>query len=132
MSLALLVYILLPTCLAFLYLQPYLEAQSESITYAIQSVFTNIRSSKSTSALNESIAQIITIVASIVAVCKDSLPSSDPHTTERGKEILAELSEQADRLSEVQNVQETSKEGRQAMAKSSYAIANALKELMRL
>ena len=59
---------------------------------------------------------------------------------ERGEQILKELSEQADRLSEAQNLLSSNngqegqeaKEAKQLMAKSSYAIATALKELMKL
>ncbi|KAL5504573.1 SPA2 [Sanghuangporus vaninii] len=110
-------------------LKPYLEAQSESIVYAIQSVLSGVRSPTPTPALNENLTQIITIVSSIVAVCKDSLP---PSSGQAGGEILRELSEHANRLSEVQSMSEVTKDSRQVMAKSSFAIANAMKGLMKL
>lgn len=79
--------------------------------------------------MNENLTQIITIVSSIVAVCKDSLP---PGSAQEGNEILRELSEHANKLSEVQSLPEVTKESRQIMAKSSFAVANAMKGLMKL
>ncbi|KAG2739467.1 hypothetical protein P692DRAFT_20916055 [Suillus brevipes Sb2] len=55
-------------------LKPYLEAQTESIVYAIQSVLSGVRSPVPPPTLNENLTQIITIVSSIVAVCSDNLP----------------------------------------------------------
>ena len=49
-----------------------------------------------------------------------------------GEDILRELGEHADRLSEVQALAEVTKESRQIMAKSSFAVANAMKGLMKL
>lgn len=64
-----------------------------------------------------------------MAVCKDNLP---PGSARQGEEILAELGEHANRLSEVQAMAEVTKESRQIMAKSSFAVANAMKGLMKL
>ncbi|KAF9564798.1 hypothetical protein CPC08DRAFT_705093 [Agrocybe pediades] len=110
-------------------LKPYLEAQTESIVYAIQSVLSGVRSPTPSPTLNENLTQIITIVSSIVAVCKDNIP---PASTQQGNGILQELSEHANKLSEVQAQPEVTKESRQIMAKSSFAIANAMKGLMKL
>ncbi|THH02281.1 hypothetical protein EW026_g544 [Hermanssonia centrifuga] len=110
-------------------LKPYLEAQTESIVFAIQTVLGAVRSPTPSPALNENLTQIITIVSSIVAVSKDSLP---PDSAEQGVDILQELSEHANKLSEVQALPEVTKESRQIMAKSSFAIANAMKGLMKL
>ncbi|KAJ7232792.1 hypothetical protein B0H12DRAFT_1328021 [Mycena haematopus] len=110
-------------------LKPYLEAQTESIVYAIQSVLSGVRSPTPSPTLNENLTQIITIVSSIVAVCNDNLPQA---TATQGKDILRELSEHANRLSEVQALPEVTKDSRQVMAKSSFAIANAMKGLMKL
>ncbi|KAJ6497791.1 hypothetical protein C8R45DRAFT_1211619 [Mycena sanguinolenta] len=110
-------------------LKPYLEAQTESIVYAIQSVLSGVRSPTPSPTLNENLTQIITIVSSIVAVCNDNLP---PATAAQGKDILRELSEHANRLSEVHALPEVTKDSRQVMAKSSFAIANAMKGLMKL
>ncbi|KII95770.1 hypothetical protein PLICRDRAFT_34713 [Plicaturopsis crispa FD-325 SS-3] len=110
-------------------LKPYLEAQTESIVYAIQSVLSGVRSPTPSPTLNENLTQIITIVSSIVAVCNDNLP---PASAQQGNEILRELGEHANRLSEVQAQKEVTKESRQVMAKSSFAVANAMKGLMKL
>ncbi|KAL1742355.1 hypothetical protein HDZ31DRAFT_43446 [Schizophyllum fasciatum] len=106
-----------------------LKAQTESIVYAIQSVLSGVRSPTPSPTLNENITQIITIVSSIVAVCNDNLP---PASSAQGKEILRELGEHANKLSEVQALPEVTKESRQIMAKSSFAVANAMKGLMKL
>ncbi|KAF8972886.1 hypothetical protein BDZ97DRAFT_636030 [Flammula alnicola] len=110
-------------------LKPYLEAQTESIVYAIQSALSGVRSPTPSPTLNENLTQIITIVSSIVAVCNDNLP---PASAQQGNEILRELSDHANKLSEVQALPEVTKESRQIMAKSSFAIANAMKGLMKL
>ena len=110
-------------------MQPYLEAQTDAIVYAIQTVLSAVRSPTPSPTLNENLTQIITIVSSIVAVCKDNLP---PSSGSQGEEILDELSEHANRLSEVQALPEVTKESRQIMAKSSFAVANAMKGLMKL
>jgi len=110
-------------------LKPYLEAQTESIVYAIQSVLSGVRSPTPSPTLNENLTQIITIVSSIVAVCNDNLP---PTSAPQGNETLRELGEHANKLSEVQALPEVTKESRQIMAKSSFAIANAMKGLMKL
>ncbi|KAI0363111.1 hypothetical protein BV20DRAFT_204698 [Pilatotrama ljubarskyi] len=110
-------------------LKPYLEAQTESIVYAIQSVLSGVRNPTPSPALNENLTQIITIVSSVVAVCKDNFP---PASQQQGEEILRELGEHANKLSEVQAQAEVTKEARHVMAKSSFAVANAMKGLMKL
>jgi hypothetical protein len=79
--------------------------------------------------LNENVTQIITIVSSIVSVCRGNLP---PGSAPQAAELLRELGEHARKLSEVQALPEVTKESRQVMAKSSFAVANAMKGLMRL
>ena len=88
-----------------------------------------VRSPTPSPSLNENLTQIITIVSSIVAVCKDNLPIT---SVRQGEDILQELSAHANKLSEVQAQAEVTKESRQVMAKSSFAIANAMKGLMKL
>ncbi|KIJ15449.1 hypothetical protein PAXINDRAFT_168952 [Paxillus involutus ATCC 200175] len=110
-------------------LKTYLEAQTESIVYAIQSVLSGVRSPIPAPTLNENLTQIITIVSSIVAVCSDNLP---PASAQQGAEILEQLSEHARKLQDVQALPEVTKESRQIMAKSSFAVANAMKGLMKL
>ncbi|KAG6866201.1 hypothetical protein C0991_007226 [Blastosporella zonata] len=110
-------------------LKPYLEAQTESIVYAIQSVLSAVRSPTPSPSLTEHLTQIITIVSSIVAVCNDNIPAA---SSQQGNGILHELSDHANKLSEVQALPDVTKESRQIMAKSSFAIANAMKSLTRL
>lgn len=110
-------------------IKPYLEAQTESIVFAIQSVLSAVRSPTPPTTLNENLTQIITIVSSIVAVCNDTLP---PASSQQGNEYLKELVEHANKLSEVQSLPDITKESRQIMAKSSFAIANAMKGLNKL
>ena len=97
--------------------------------YAIQSVLSGVRSPTPSPTLNENLTQIITIVSSIVAVCKDNLPAA---CRAQGEEILRELGEHANKPSEVQAQAHITKESRQVMAKSSFAVANAMKGLMKL
>jgi hypothetical protein len=92
-------------------------------------VLSGVRSPTPSITLNENLTQIITIVSSIVAVCHDNLPASH---VRHGGDILRELSEHADKLSEMQALPEVTKESRQVMAKSSFAIANAMKALQKL
>jgi hypothetical protein len=109
--------------------QPYLDAQTESVVFSIQAVLSGVRSAVPSPTLAENVTQIITTVASIVAVCKDSLPAS---AGTRGRELLRELSAHADSLSEALSAPEMTKEARQTMAKSSFAVANAMKALAKL
>jgi hypothetical protein len=74
--------------------------------------------------------QIIAIVSSIFAVCHDNLPVS--RVRRHGGDILRKLSEHPDELSEMQALPEVTEESRQVMAKSSFAIANAMKALQKL
>ncbi|KAG8687480.1 component of the polarisome [Ceratobasidium sp. 394] len=110
-------------------LKPYLEAQSESIAFSIQALLSAIRTGAQGPEINENLTQIITIVSSIVAVSKDSLPRGG---VKQGLEIIGQLSEQCDRLSELQGRAELSKQERQTMASNSFGVAKAMKELMKL
>lgn len=94
---------------------------------AIQNVVNGIRSPTPPSNLSENITQIITIVASIVAVCQDNLP---PNAVHQGREYLRQLSDNANKLSELQTGPPDAimKESRQ-VAKSIFAIANIMKSL---
>ncbi|KAI6131244.1 hypothetical protein EDD17DRAFT_639635 [Pisolithus thermaeus] len=110
-------------------LKPYLEAQTGSIVYAIQSILSGVRSPNPAPSLSENLTQVISIVSSIVAVCSDNLP---PASAQQGAEILKVLRDHAKTLQDVQRLPEVTKESRQVMAKSSFAIANAMKGLMKL
>ncbi|KAK0460896.1 uncharacterized protein EV420DRAFT_1619444 [Desarmillaria tabescens] len=109
-------------------LKPYLEAQTTAVIDTIQSVLSSVRSPTPSNNLNENLTQIITIVSSIVAVCNDNLP---PAHYKQGTQLLAELTEHANKLSEVQSA-EVTKESRQIMARSSFAVANAMRTLSKL
>ena len=110
-------------------IQPYLEAQSESIAFSIQALLSAIRTGAQGPEINENLTQIITIVTSIVAVSKESLPRGG---VRQGLEIVAQLTEQCDRLSELQGKAELTKTDRQTMASNSFGVAKAMKELMKL
>ncbi|ETW77652.1 Ca-transporting ATPase [Heterobasidion irregulare TC 32-1] len=83
---------------------PYLKAQTGSSVYAIQSVLSGGRSLTPSPTLNENLTQIIKIVYSIVAVCHNNLP---PASAQRGNDILRELSDYTNKLSEVQAMRDT-------------------------
>lgn len=110
-------------------LKPYLDVQSESIVLPIRNLLSAIRAGAGASELDENLTQIITIVSSIVAACKDGLPAA---SAKQGKEILDNLSDNCNKLSELQSQGEITKQTRQAMASSSFAVAKALKELRAL
>ncbi|ELU42144.1 cell polarity protein [Rhizoctonia solani AG-1 IA] len=110
-------------------LKPYLEAQSESIAFSIQALLSAIRNGAQGPEINENLAQIISIVSSIIAVSKESLPRA---SVRQGTEIVSQLSEQCDRLSELQGRVELTKQDRQAMAANAFGVAKAMKELMKL
>lgn len=109
--------------------QPYLDAQSESIVLPIRNLLSATRAGAGGAELDEHLTQIITIVSSIVAVCKGNLPSASAN---QGEEILRQLGEHCDKLSELQSQGEVTKQTRQAMASSSFAVAKAIKELRAL
>lgn len=109
--------------------KPYLEAQSEQLVQSIQAILNAVRNPSPSVELNDNVTQIITIVSSIVAVSRDSLPQS---SYSRGLTILNTLSEHCNKLSETQSERTISKDGRQVLAQSSFAIASAVKELMKL
>ncbi|KAG8788967.1 component of the polarisome [Serendipita sp. 397] len=110
-------------------LKPYLESQSELLVQAIQGVLTAVRNPTPSPELNENVTQIITIVSSIVAISRDSLPQS---SYDRGLVVLNTLSEHCNKLSEVQAERSITKDSRQVMAQSSFAIASSVKDLMKL
>ncbi|EGG11533.1 uncharacterized protein MELLADRAFT_115294 [Melampsora larici-populina 98AG31] len=110
-------------------LKAYLETQTESIVAYIQTLLSAIRGggAQGSQALTENLTQIITIVSSIVAMTTDSLPPK-PETDR----ILNELSNNCNRLSEMQEISGSTiftKQTKQAMAAASFGVAKALKEL---
>ncbi|ETW76963.1 hypothetical protein HETIRDRAFT_144829, partial [Heterobasidion irregulare TC 32-1] len=81
-----------------------LKAPTVLIVYAIQSILSGVRSLIPSPTLNENLTQIITIMSSIVAVCHDNLP---PVLAQQGNDILRELSDHTNKLSEVQAMRDT-------------------------
>jgi len=110
-------------------LRPYLEAQSEQIVYTIQNLLSSLRAGAQGPDIHDDLTQIITIVSSIVAVSKDSLPAASVH---QGEDLLRELSENCNKLSEMQAVSELTKPTRQTMQYSCFGVAKAMKELLKL
>ncbi|KAG8984340.1 component of the polarisome, partial [Tulasnella sp. 427] len=102
---------------------------SESIVLPIRNLLSAIRAGAGAAELDENLTQIITIVSSIVAACRDSLPAA---SAKHGREILDNLSDNCNKLSELQSQGEITKQTRQMMASSSFAVAKALKELRAL
>jgi hypothetical protein len=77
--------------------------------------------------LSQNLTQIITITLSVVAVCHDYLPANQ---VQQCGDILRELSEHANKLRALPG--EMTMESRQVMAKSSVAIAIAIRTLQKL
>ncbi|KAG0148831.1 hypothetical protein CROQUDRAFT_654438 [Cronartium quercuum f. sp. fusiforme G11] len=111
-------------------LRAYLETQTESIVAYIQALLSAIRGGGGGGALSENLTQIITIVSSIVAMTGDCITATKQPETER---ILSDLSQNCDRLSEMQDMDSSkagfTKQTKQAMAAASFGVAKALKEL---
>ncbi|EJD46966.1 hypothetical protein AURDEDRAFT_113582 [Auricularia subglabra TFB-10046 SS5] len=111
--------------------RPYLEAQSDQVLQAVQAVLASVRAPAPGRALGDNISQIIALVGSVVAVCApDVVPP-------RGRSLVKELGDHADRLSAAQQSAgvgggEINKEARQAIAKGSFGVANAMKELLKV
>jgi protein SPA2 len=76
--------------------------------------------------LKEHLTQIVTIVSSIVAISKDNLPSA---TKKEGEAILADLTENCDKLGEMQGLMTFDKPTKTNMASASYGVAKGLKAL---
>ena len=79
----------------------------------------SLRLAPKTPSIHQNFIQI-TILSSIVAVCNDNIPSA---SARQGNKNLQELSKHANKLSKVQEV---TKESEKIMAKSSFAVANAM------
>ncbi|KAA1124288.1 component of the polarisome [Puccinia graminis f. sp. tritici] len=123
-------------------LKVYLETQTESIVSSIQSLLTTIRgtaqaSTAATDEMDRNLNQIIKIVSAIVDRCSSSTSSARP-TDDKTQRILAELTENCQKLSQMQDggfhnhnqgQHGFSKHVKQAMAAASFGVAKALKEL---
>jgi hypothetical protein len=111
--------------------QSYLDAQTETVVFTVQRVLAGVRAAGAPSAaLAEDVTRVITAVASVAAVCADALP---PASAVRGRALLATLEEQAERLSEaLARAPQLDKADRQTVARSSLAVANAMRDLVKL
>ena len=107
--------------------QPYLKAQSDAIGGAIQNVVTGIWSPTPPTTFDENITQIIMIIASIVAVCKDNFP---PNSVQQGREYLEQLSDNTNKLSKLQaGPPDTIMKEPGQVAKAVFTIATIMKSL---
>lgn len=95
------------------YYQPYLEAQTEWIFYALQNVLSGVRAPTPSPTLNENLTQTITIISGIAAVRNDNLPLV---SAQQSNELLREPSEYANKLNRVQAMLELTMGSRQIIA----------------
>lgn len=107
-------------------LRNYIEVQTEAIVHSIQALLSAIREGAQGVQLNENLVQITTIASSIVVISKENLPDS---SRAEGEEILAELQQNCDKLSEMQTRPQFDKATKSAMASASYGVAKGLKAL---
>jgi hypothetical protein len=114
--------------------QVYLETQTEAIVQSIQTLLTSIRSGTQGPKLNDNLTEIIAIVSSIVAICKDNLPTN---CRAQGENVLSDLTDNCDRLSELQGAASEggpaaaafTKQTKQEIATASFGVAKSLKSL---
>ncbi|KAH7098298.1 hypothetical protein BKA62DRAFT_376181 [Auriculariales sp. MPI-PUGE-AT-0066] len=113
-------------------LKPYIEQQCDSILQAVSGVLANVRAPAATG-VGDNVSQIIALVGSVVAVCNGPDAGALPP---RAKTLARNLGDHADQLSNAAprggSNGELSKEARQAIAKSTFEIAGAVKELVKL
>ena len=110
--------------------------QTEAIVHSIQSLLSALREGVQGPQLNENLTQITTIVFSIVAISRDHLPQSTsprhaPIAAE-AERIFAELTENCDRLSDMQTDTSFDRTTKSVMASASYGVAKGLKALNEL
>jgi hypothetical protein len=115
-------------------LRNYIEVQTEAIVHSIQALLSSIREGAQGNQLNENLTQITTIVSSIIAISKDNIPKATAHSTSPtadldGEKILQELSENCEKLIEMQMVGKFDKLTKSNMASASYGVAKGLKAL---
>jgi methionyl-tRNA synthetase len=112
-----------------LFMQNYLENQTEAIVHSITALLAAIRGGAQPIKLQENLSQIITIVSSIVQILRDNLPS---HLQDESESTIQELSTNCQKLIDLQNSTEGasqtfSKQTKQAMATASFGVAKSLK-----
>ncbi|KDN47169.1 hypothetical protein K437DRAFT_267943 [Tilletiaria anomala UBC 951] len=107
-------------------LRGYIETQTKEIFNSISALLSAIREGAQGVQLRENLTQIVTIVSSIVAISNDNLPAS---THKEGMRILANLTENCDKLGEMQSLTVFDKTTKTHMASASYGVAKGLKAL---
>ena len=117
-------------------LRNYIEVQTEAIVHSIQSLLSALREGAQGVQLNENLTQITTIVSSIVAISRDHLPNAGTPKQEsistEAERIFAELTENCDRLSDMQSNTTFDRTAKSIMASASYGVAKGLKALNEL
>ncbi|SPO30805.1 related to SPA2 protein [Ustilago trichophora] len=107
-------------------LRNYIEVQTEAIVHSIQALLSAIREGAQGVQLSENLTQITTIVSSIVAISKGNLPAK---SRSEGERILDELTDNCEKLSEMQSHPSFDKSTKSTMASASYGVAKGLKAL---
>lgn len=116
-------------------LRNYIEVQTEAIVHSIQSLLSALRDGAQGPPLNENLTEITTIVSSIVAISRDNLPQATTYRRPMAVEaqrILAELTDNCDRLSDMQSNTTFDRAAKSVMASASYGVAKGLKALNEL
>lgn len=117
-------------------LRNYIEVQTEAIVHSIQSLLSALREGAQGVQLNENLTQITTIVSSIVAISQDHLSrSTSPRhgvIAQQAERIFADLSENCDRLIDMQSNASYDRTTKSIMASASYGVAKGLKALNEL
>ncbi|WFD21048.1 component of the polarisome [Malassezia caprae] len=116
-------------------LRNYIEVQTEAIVHSIQSLLSALREGAQGVQLNENLTQITTIVSSIVAISRDHLPqvsARHPSMVTEAERIFADLTENCDRLSDMQSNETFDRSAKSIMASASYGVAKGLKSLNEL
>ncbi|GAC96071.1 hypothetical protein PHSY_003650 [Pseudozyma hubeiensis SY62] len=107
-------------------LRNYIEVQTEAIVHSIQALLSAIREGAQGVQLSENLTQITTIVSSIVAISKGNVPA---RSRVEGERILDELTDNCEKLSEMQSHDTFDKSTKSTMASASYGVAKGLKAL---
>lgn len=116
-------------------LRNYIEVQTEAIVHSIQSLLSALREGAQGVQLNENLTQITTIVSSIVAISRDHLPQATSRhgaIATEAERIFAELTDNCDRLSDMQSNTSFDRSAKSVMASASYGVAKGLKALNEL
>ncbi|KJA19997.1 hypothetical protein HYPSUDRAFT_217242 [Hypholoma sublateritium FD-334 SS-4] len=109
---------------------PYLEAQTESISAAIQNLHAGVNNPRARPTLTENLGEIIRIALDVIEAYDTNYSAS----TTRGIDIIRGLRDHTSKLEKIQALPEVSKEREnwQIMAKSSFEIMNIMKGLLKL